>query len=361
MPFNVQFASLCKALSGVCSQSHENFEIDEEIFRQKIIDHSNHQKRPANPLISEYSVNLNEHQMKIGCNPFQYFEIAVQIESSANRSVELTVQEFTTIVDVLTYNFDPDYKKLIINNASFNGKLNIYLEQTECRSFTICIGQKQFSIDEETIAVLLQKILFIMNYIEFLEKEIRSSREKMLLTLLIHFFHECKTLKRATEASYNANHLQQFFEEFIIFHPDCVDKSFTLEIASNYSNWFAQTAQLFFKTAMVNERERLKTFSDGWPHHKKKFINVKMMAKSGLYFTGEGDVAACAFCGTTLHEWRYGDNPIMDHYKYSWMCPFLNEPKKTCNIPIENDSEIDEMLSIIPRFVNLSIDTPDKI
>lgn len=100
---------------------------------------------------------------------------------------------------------------------------------------------------------------------------------------------------------------------------------------------------------MLNEVDRLSSFSShDWPHNKK-YINVKKLARTGLYFTGERDVVGCAFCNIQLHDWKIDDNPVLDHHKYSPKCTFLINPKQCFNIPIGDEKKIERLLSILPK------------
>lgn len=171
----------------------------------------------------------------------------------------------------------------------------------------------------------------------------------MLLNLISHFCYDGKSLKLATELAQSKYHLNSFFDEMITFHCDCIDKIFTSEIGANFSEWFAKCVPIFMRTMMLNENERLESFSsEDWPHNKR-YINVKYLAKTGFYYTGQRDIVSCAFCRIELHDWKFNDNPILDHYKFSPKCPFLIDSKRCLNVPIGSNKKLERLLSVIPK------------
>ena len=46
-------------------------------------------------------------------------------------------------------------------------------------------------------------------------------------------------------------------------------------------------------------------------------------AKSGLYYTGEGDTVACYSCGLRLNHWESGVHPMTVHRQLSPGCQFV--------------------------------------
>lgn len=68
--------------------------------------------------------------------------------------------------------------------------------------------------------------------------------------------------------------------------------------------------------SVINSYEdRLLTFAT-W----KIKVNPKEMAKAGFYYTGKSDIVRCSFCHWEFHEWKEGDDPLADHYKYVKHC-----------------------------------------
>lgn len=106
------------------------------------------------------------------------------------------------------------------------------------------------------------------------------------------------------------------------------------------------------------ETDRLKTFKIDWPH---AYIFPKFLAKTGLYYIGPYDQVKCNFCAVQLSNWDIGDNELKEHYRWSINCPLLNR-KDTLNVPIQPESDLIQLLSIIDnQRVNLEspfIETP---
>lgn len=316
-------------------------------------------------LVSEQSVFLNEKNatiLKIGCSPQHCFDVMAKIETKNYNTVSLTSDELIELMRFLKDNFDENetmcspYEKYAIEFKP-SMKYNIELKPIELRTFGVYIGRKYITIDEESMNVLLWKKTYIENHVSLL-KEMQQVCESVLIKLMNHFCYVKTTLKLATDASRSKNYIRQFFNEFLLFHSACVENSIiVIEIASNFSEWFSRCVPIFIKSTMLNEKARLESFSSyEWPHNKK-FINVKTMAKTGLYFTGERDLVACAFCNVQIKDWKYDDDPVLDHHKYSRKCPFLIGPNRCFNIPIGKGNKVEELFSSIPK--DNGYDEPD--
>lgn len=306
-------------------------------------------------LISEQKIYLNEKNhtlLKIGCSPQQFFEVFARFETDSKYSVALTSNELSDLIEFVCTNFDEKktWKSEYAHISKFKPGMKhvVDLKPTESRLFSLRIGKKYLTIDEEAIYAILRKSSYIKKYILLLEQK-RKSCEIMFMQLMSHFCLDNKSLKHQTDFSQSKCYMKLFFEMILNVHCNCIERSFVLEIAANFTEWFSKCIPIYIKTIMLNEVNRLESFSSNeWPHDKK-LISVKKLAKSGLFYTGERDVVACAFCNVQLHEWNVDDNPILDHYKYSPKCLFLMDPKRSLNIPIGDDNKIDELLSIIPK------------
>lgn len=67
------------------------------------------------------------------------------------------------------------------------------------------------------------------------------------------------------------------------------------------------------------ESARLDSFV-GWP---LSYIDPKTLAAAGFYFTGKEDAVKCFECRLALRKWSQGDNPWVDHQRFSDNCRFL--------------------------------------
>ena len=68
---------------------------------------------------------------------------------------------------------------------------------------------------------------------------------------------------------------------------------------------------------------RLKSFNDRlWPISLHQ--NEVTLAKAGLFYSGNGDIVICAFCGIHLYRWLPNDDPFTEHKKFSKNCKFIS-------------------------------------
>lgn len=91
---------------------------------------------------------------------------------------------------------------------------------------------------------------------------------------------------------------------------------------------------------MNSEINRLKTFEKS-----HAFINPKLLAKTGFFFTGPLDDVQCNFCDIQLNRWENDDNVVLEHYRFSPNCSFLKHNEKTSNIPIGSAVDLNELLA----------------
>lgn len=94
------------------------------------------------------------------------------------------------------------------------------------------------------------------------------------------------------------------------------------------------------------EEQRLKTFENGWPH---SFLNPQILAKTGLFFTGETDNVVCFFCGIHLSEWSHNETEISRHEEHSICRLLFRKPNE--NIPIEPGLDLTELLCFKDQLI----------
>lgn len=338
-----------------CCRSSENYTVNVRKFGYNVRKHINIYNSLR--LVNEQTVYLNEKNaatLKIGCSPEHFFEVVARIESKTKNSVILTSNELIELVEFLeNHLYDNEACKSAEGESTYqlattSKKYIIDLKPIELRTFSMRIGRKYLTIDEESLNAILWKKSYIEHFLSLLEGT-RKTCESVLFNLMTHFCCENNTLKLATDASRSKYYIRQFFNEILNYHCGCFDRtSIVIEIGANFSEWFSLCVPTFVKTIMLNEIDRLESFSSReWPHDKKH-INVKKMAKCGLYYIGERDLVGCAFCEIQLHDWKLGDNPVLDHHKYSPNCKFLIEPKQCFNIPIGSEKKVEKLLSVLP-------------
>ena len=78
--------------------------------------------------------------------------------------------------------------------------------------------------------------------------------------------------------------------------------------------------------------ERLKTF-EFWP--KYLHPGKTKLANAGFVYTNKGDRGWCFSCNVVLCAWSPGDDPLLEHYRWSRDCEFL----KLCYLPDRGASE----------------------
>ncbi|XP_071114256.1 baculoviral IAP repeat-containing protein 7-A-like [Haliotis cracherodii] len=64
---------------------------------------------------------------------------------------------------------------------------------------------------------------------------------------------------------------------------------------------------------------RVKSYTS-WPHTSHTPVQL---AEAGFFHTGQGDSVRCFFCGTGLRNWDSGDNPWVEHARWSPQCVYL--------------------------------------
>lgn len=75
---------------------------------------------------------------------------------------------------------------------------------------------------------------------------------------------------------------------------------------------------------MCTFKARLKSFKF-WPMIS---ISIQKLADCGFFYTGYGtpceDEVTCFFCGLSLGNWEHGDDPLIEHDKFSPNCNYLS-------------------------------------
>lgn len=80
------------------------------------------------------------------------------------------------------------------------------------------------------------------------------------------------------------------------------------------------------------EMARLQSF-DNWP---LRYMDPRELAKAGFYYMGEDDKVRCFECNVEICQWLEGDDPMVDHQRWSGRCRFIR--KIPCgNVPLGVD------------------------
>jgi hypothetical protein len=62
-------------------------------------------------------------------------------------------------------------------------------------------------------------------------------------------------------------------------------------------------------------------------------MDINRLSAAGFYYTNQGDVVHCAFCGIEVGQWEEGDDPFRDHQLWSPSCAFM-KGLQVGNIPV---------------------------
>ncbi|NXY77063.1 BIR7B protein, partial [Glareola pratincola] len=71
---------------------------------------------------------------------------------------------------------------------------------------------------------------------------------------------------------------------------------------------------------MVTEEMRKSTFQN-WPRYTG--MRPEQLAGAGFFYTGQGDVVRCFYCGGGVRNWSFSDDPWREHAKWYPGCEFL--------------------------------------
>ncbi|XP_028156769.1 death-associated inhibitor of apoptosis 1-like isoform X1 [Ostrinia furnacalis] len=116
---------------------------------------------------------------------------------------------------------------------------------------------------------------------------------------------------------------------------------------------------LFSDADLRHEDERLKTF-DKWP---LTFLSPDQLARNGFYYLGRGDEVRCAFCKVEIMRWEVGDDPAIDHKRWSPSCPLVRKQSASSNGTVDSapTSGRDECGVHIPPASNASVRMPGPV
>ncbi|XP_065342052.1 baculoviral IAP repeat-containing protein 7-B-like [Cloeon dipterum] len=68
------------------------------------------------------------------------------------------------------------------------------------------------------------------------------------------------------------------------------------------------------------------------------YVGPFSLAKSGFYYTGDGDNVRCVFCNLEVRGWEEGDTPDGEHQRWNPNCPFLRNRQSVQNIKIGDET-----------------------
>ncbi|XP_041372468.1 baculoviral IAP repeat-containing protein 2-like [Gigantopelta aegis] len=92
--------------------------------------------------------------------------------------------------------------------------------------------------------------------------------------------------------------------------------------ANDYEEDYCSRHYLFCHRPEMKEfYTRMQTFG-WWPIQLRQ--KPRGLAKAGFYYTGDHDAVVCYCCGLRAYRWQRMDDPVMEHYRLSPRCPYVN-------------------------------------
>lgn len=109
------------------------------------------------------------------------------------------------------------------------------------------------------------------------------------------------------------------------------------------SNLFANP--IYRHPQYSNLAKRLESLTN-WP--MKDIVSPESLAENGFFYTGMRDLVRCCFCGLGLHSWEPGDDPFVEHGKYSSSVCFFHEQlaKNRAPKPEKPTEDIRDVLAV---------------
>lgn len=306
--------------------------INKEYFWKKVKDNK-FEKRVIR-LYDTYTITLGDVYptvLHMGIDPTKRFSFRCQIEcKTTGESVICDVESLQKIFDYLnclskvnTYYPKSKYSTPVkdVNNGS---KVLLEVSRYYYKIYKLTVGSSSIKIYECNLDQLLKMEAMIRRVVINLQSK-QEEMEKNFFDLLYAY---CMHRKKINQIL-NYSNLMAFFDEMTTTSCSCAPKSFIINTAIYFDKWFAGTClPAYVDCLMLSEKRRLDTFRNFWPH---KYLNIELLAKSGLYLIGPYDRVKCAFWKKQIEKWEESDNPVIDHYKFSPYCPLLND------LPTENE------------------------
>lgn len=298
---------------------------------------------------------MNTYKKRIGLDPENKFEAAAYLRIlNTGSSLKFNSEELKCLLKFVCDEQQSILNGLPIENTGLRYKM--VFREIRVQKFEIYLNGWSFVIDLTSLTTLCRRRKIIEHLLCSIEKQSKDS-ETTFLRLLDHFY--CgKTIEEASKLV-KTNYKLNFFEQILNYHCNCLNLKFTLEIALHYDSWFSTCVPYFLKSLMLNESERLRTFSSCYWPYETNFISVEEIAKSGFYFADTSDETTCAFCGLQLHKWQIGDKPILNHFKYKPYCPLLSDVSTCLNVSdVGKESDLNDFITLLPK--DCGIDEVDK-
>ncbi|XP_062510627.1 E3 ubiquitin-protein ligase XIAP-like [Corticium candelabrum] len=118
--------------------------------------------------------------------------------------------------------------------------------------------------------------------------------------------------------------------------PSCPFIKFKIEKERNQSSHASSSSAM--DQHMEEEKNRLSTFSHGWPRHCP--VRADDLAAWGFFYTGHEDAVQCFSCKLTLKNWEQGDTAEGEHRRHNPYCQFLSRKQDHRKIPLRSQATL---------------------
>lgn len=272
----------------------------------------------------------------IGFDPINEFHVQTRLEhTDSNAYIDMNVGEldklFSIIEEIFEVNISyPSEEKNIAATIPDRNLNAISIVEQKFRKYRIRVGDNALHFNEHNLLNLLQQRLYFTTLVQQYESERVSFQNNFLQLLTLC----CKHLNSAdfNQSKVEELDLSSTLMEILKAPCSCAPQSLIIETATHFSRLLKLWIPIYWRTQLLSETIRSETFKKHWPH---KFIDGKLLAKFGFYYTGSLDKVKCIFCGIILCKWMPADEPLNEHLKYAPHCPLMN-----VNIPCRNISEL---------------------
>lgn len=223
-----------------------NCEINTTYFWDSVRDSERANKWAVN-LLFEKNIHLDDECdsiLIIGISLQDRMRTSARIETRSAESVlRMGGDSLINLLDCIDGRFR--------DNAVFPTHTNISIRLFDERFYKIGVDDARIKMTRDALLTLMRKQTLIRNLMKTLEC---NEYEKQLFRLLHHFCYD--TPQRTVVRALNSRSMHQHvFNEMHDIQCDCLEMSFTLELALNNSNWFAACVPLFIKTLMQSSLE----------------------------------------------------------------------------------------------------------
>ena len=82
----------------------------------------------------------------------------------------------------------------------------------------------------------------------------------------------------------------------------------------------------------ASNHEAIRLFSFTYTSWSHPLISPRCLAKAGFYSLGDRDRVKCFSCKVVIGDWEDTDVPLLEHFRHSPTCPFINN-QPTTNVP----------------------------